>query len=194
MNGVSIMDLMEYRELYNSGVKTSTVGFFGGSNSTEIGPKMLSNFYPSEFKLGVGGNVLTFDCNEQFFMWGKAIQFKAHQTAYNILQLKYNPREARQLGRREIFEYNDNEWIEVREKWMKTGLRLKFSQSKVLGDYLLSTGDAVLIEVNPRDNVWACGLSIHDDYHDPNLWTGENRLGFLLMEVRDELRRKINND
>lgn len=182
------MNASKYRDMYNDGDQVNTIGFFGGKDSKETGPKMLSNFYPSTFRAIRKGRELTFSCNEQFFMWAKAMVFNCEDTALKILELDYNPSKYKKLGRYSISNYDDEIWDNVRDSYMKMGLRMKFRQDKSLRDYLLSTGNSVLIETNPRDKVWSCGLSIDSNYRDPNSWTGENKLGFLLMEIREELR------
>ena len=66
----------------------------------------------------------------------------------------------------------------------------KFSQNVKLQDYLLSTGDKILVEASPKDDVWGIGLEeSNPDVINPRRWPGTNLLGFALMEVRDELKR-----
>ena len=60
-----------------------------------------------------------------------------------------------------------------------------------MSDFLLSTGKRVLVETSPVDKVWGIGLAQDDDAAtNPNLWKGENLLGFALMEVREQLLSK----
>ena len=58
-----------------------------------------------------------------------------------------------------------------------------------MADYLLKTGDHVLVEASPVDSIWGIGLAQDDNYID-NIyaWRGLNLLGFALMEVRDFLQ------
>ncbi len=60
---------------------------------------------------------------------------------------------------------------------MLRALRLKFAapSAKAL---LLSTASRPLVESSPFDYFWACGQD----------GSGQNRLGHLLMQVRDESR------
>ena len=60
---------------------------------------------------------------------------------------------------------------------MLTALRAKFSQHPQLASLLLSTGGARLVEHTTNDRYWADGGD----------GTGRNRLGELLMQVRQEL-------
>ena len=72
----------------------------------------------------------------------------------------------------------DNEWWStVKDSVMLTGLRAKFGQNETLRKLLLDTKSKILIENSPCDNYWGCG-SNHD---------GLNKLGKLLMQVRNEL-------
>jgi N-glycosidase YbiA len=71
-------------------------------------------------------------------------------------------------------------WESVKEKIMLKGLKAKFDQHATYGNLLLSTGDSTIVEASPHDWYWGCG----DD------GTGKNRLGVLLMEVRDWLREE----
>ena len=58
---------------------------------------------------------------------------------------------------------------------MLCGLTAKFRQSKALKDKLLSTGNRILREHTGRDRYWGDG---------GKKFTGKNRLGILLMQVR----------
>lgn len=73
------------------------------------------------------------------------------------------------------------DWEQVRETVMLTALRAKFSLPE-WKEKLLATGDEVLIEWNNwRDKYW--GVTVDD-------LQGENRLGYLLMQVREDLKNQ----
>ncbi len=62
------------------------------------------------------------------------------------------------------------------------------SQHPVLKDFLLKTGERVLVEASPVDIMWGCGLAEDDErIKDVTQWPGQNLLGFALMEVREML-------
>lgn len=70
------------------------------------------------------------------------------------------------------------DWDSVKDSVMLDALRAKFTQHADLRALLRSTGDARLVEHTTNDNYWGDGGD----------GSGKNRLGQLLMRVRDELR------
>jgi len=65
----------------------------------------------------------------------------------------------------------------------------KFGQRGELRNFLLSTGDRMLVEASPDDPVWGIGLEADDPRAaDPRTWQGQNLLGFALMTARRHLR------
>ena len=70
----------------------------------------------------------------------------------------------------------------------------KFTQKPELAKQLTDTGDQVLVECSPFDTIWGAGLGkqtkdgrADDRWKDSCNWRGKNKLGFLLMDVRDIL-------
>jgi hypothetical protein len=70
------------------------------------------------------------------------------------------------------------DWEAVKDDVMLAALRAKFTQHADLRALLLETGDARLVEHTTNDSYWADGGD----------GSGKNRLGELLMRVREELR------
>lgn len=66
---------------------------------------------------------------------------------------------------------------------MRRGLCCKFATHPGLKDLLLSTEHSMLIEASPKDDYWGCGCD----------QKGDNHLGQLLMEIRDELKKKVSS-
>lgn len=67
-------------------------------------------------------------------------------------------------------------------------VQTQFSQNKNLREHLLSTKDAILAEASPSDRKWGIGLPANNPLAlCPDNWRGQNLLGQVLMEVRDEL-------
>ena len=93
---------------------------------------------------------------------------------------------AKALGR-EIQNFDDAIWNQAKFNIVKMGNLHKFQQPD-LADFLLATGDKILVEASPVDRIWGIGLeATHPDALFPKDWRGENLLGFALMEVRDYL-------
>ena len=71
---------------------------------------------------------------------------------------------------------------------MKSGLKAKFEQNITLRESLKATDDSVIMEANPADTYWGAGLSLNNqDIWDLTKWKGQNKLGKLLSEVREEI-------
>ena len=89
---------------------------------------------------------------------------------------------------------NDEVWDKAKYSIVLNGNYYKFTQNKEMMDFLLSTGDKILVEASPMDTIWGIGLS-KDNEKAQNIaaWRGKNLLGFALMEVRDEIRKLYQN-
>jgi len=99
-----------------------------------------------------------------------------------------HPAETKKLGR-EVTGFDPLVWDAQKYDLVVTGNYHKFSQHAELQEYLLTTGDRVLVEASPVDAIWGIGLAAdHPDALQPARWPGQNLLGFALMEVRDQLR------
>ena len=99
-----------------------------------------------------------FSSSEQYFMWLKATEFDDHETAEKILKAK-TPKEAKKLGR-EVKNFDDEEWREVREAAMWNAVWLKFSQNedlrRIITDPIFSKKS--FVEGSPVDKIWGVGL------------------------------------
>ena len=90
------------------------------------------------------------------------------------------PRWAFDFSRKpEVSYWRRSDWEQVKEKIMEKALWAKFTQHLVLCNMLLDTGDRRLVEHTSNDHYWGDG-------GDGN---GKNRLGNLLMDVRQRLRQ-----
>lgn len=142
----------------------------------------LSNWYPSPFTL----EGIRFTCVEQYMMYRKAVTFGDPENAAAILAAD-NPGKIKALGR-SVRGYNDTVWNGVRQIVVYRALLEKFRQNPDLKDKLLATAPHTLAECAVRDKIWGIGMSMHDEYRfEPDLWRGQNLLGFTLMLVREEL-------
>lgn len=117
----------------------------------------------------------------------KARLFNDEDTLMAILN-EQEPKKIKDLGRK-VKNYNDKKWEAFRQDIVKRGNLAKFGQNQRLKQYLLSTGEKVLVEASPYDQIWGIGLSAQSvEAKDPNQWLGTNYLGFALEWVREQLR------
>lgn len=145
-------------------IENDTVYFYGSSEP-------FSNWYKCDFKIG---NV-TFNCSEQALMYSKALYFKDTETAEKILKTK-NQREQKELGR-QVSNYEDTAWSNVRQNIMTEILNHKFNSEKL--KYLKTKYKGFkFVEASPYDRIWGVGLDQNDDkILDEKNWLGQNLLG-----------------
>jgi len=125
---------------------------------------------------------------EHFMMAEKARLFGDERALDRILQSP-NPAVAKAAGR-EVQAFDEEVWADKRWDIVVRANDAKFSQNAPLRDFLLSTGEQVLVEASPVDFVWGTGFAADSPYAEvPSEWTGMNLLGFALMEVRSRLRQ-----
>jgi hypothetical protein len=74
-----------------------------------------------------------------------------------------------------------SDWLAVRVEVMKKAVKRKFEFNPEIQAVLLGTGDALLVEDSPIDAFWGRGPD----------GKGQNWLGQILMQVRDELKTKV---
>ena len=70
------------------------------------------------------------------------------------------------------------DWETVKEEVMRRAVLSKFKTHEAIRAVLLGTGSDEIIENAPSDYYWGCGKT----------GTGQNRLGVILMEVREVLQ------
>lgn len=144
----------------------------------------FSNWHPATFTL----KGETFDCSEQYMMWAKAMLFGDTAIAARILRTRNNPQKQKLLGRA-VSGFDATVWDEASFGLVLEGCVAKFEQNPRMLKNLLDTGDAVLVEASPYDPIWGVKLDMDDPkILDPKNWQGQNRLGKVLMEVRERLK------
>lgn len=145
-------------------IENNTIYFYGSSEP-------FSNWYKCDFKMG---NVI-FNCSEQALMYSKALYFKDTKTAEKILKTK-NPRKQKELGR-QVFNYEDKIWSDIRQNIMTEILKHKFNSGKL--KYLKEKyKEYKFVEASPYDKIWGVGLDENNDkILDENNWLGQNLLG-----------------
>ena len=146
----------------------------------------LSNWRLSEFTI----DGIYYKHTEQYYMAHKALFFNDFES-YNKIMETDNPKIAKRLGRNDrIVNFYAHLWDRQKYEVMLRGNLEKYQQNPHFARFLIRTGDRVLVECNPYDFEWSCGLSLEDEnVNNPLLWPGKSLLGFVLMEVRERLYR-----
>ena len=142
----------------------------------------LSNWYLSDIE--VDGQQFT--STEQYIMFRKCMILGDTDAAQQVMATN-DPAEQQMIGQHAKC-YNDAVWSGLCQVVAMRGLLAKFTQHDDLRQWLLSTGNAYLVECARTDRRWACGIGLKDDArHDITKWKGRNILGFALMEVRNQI-------
>ena len=129
----------------------------------------LSNFYEGKVFTYKG---LKFNNTEAPFhaekCWSRAKEFEM-----------IRPLQSKRLGRKVLMR---RDWDQIKDRVMYDVCYAKFTQDPVLKAKLLATGNRELVEGNTHgDRCWGMTCS-------NGVWIGENRLGKVLMKLRDDLR------
>jgi ribA/ribD-fused uncharacterized protein len=98
---------------------------------------------------------------------------------YEEIRQAATPSAAFELAHRN-FRRQRPDWDQVRVDVMREALQLKFDANPPLKELLLSTGDRPLVEASEEDAFWGFGADRQ----------GQNKLGQLLMELRDRYREQ----
>lgn len=161
---------------------------------------MLSQWYQGRPIL-VNGRV--FATAEQYMMAGKALLFH-DLDSYQRIMATPDPRQCKALGR-QVANFDQAVWDAALREILFTGNLLKLQSDLEVVDALLSTGNAVLIEASPYDDIYGAGLDkaalLASDGGlrvPPWEWRkpgsarqAENHLGFVLMGLRDLICQMI---
>jgi ribA/ribD-fused uncharacterized protein len=135
-------------------------------NSFKRENHFLSNFYNAPVKY----EGIFYLNNEAAFQSAKVLS-KEERLKFETLQ----PNVAKSLGRRVKLR---SDWETIKDQVMYDCVKDKFTRHEDLSKKLLDTEDAILVE----GNTWK------DDYWGVCNGKGLNKLGHILMKVRDELR------
>ena len=128
--------------------------------------EFLSNFYPSPISF----DGILYPTNEHAFQAYKSLSREERLDIANSA----TPGIAKRKGRKIILR---RDWEQIKDNVMEFCLRKKFTEHLDLQKKLLETGDAILIE----GNTWG------DTYWGMCAGVGENKLGQLLMKIREEI-------
>lgn len=146
-------------------METNTIYFY----STRAAYGEFSNFSPHPIAL----KGKRWPTSEHYF---QAQKFAGTEHEGAVLRAR-SPGEAARIGRDRKRPLR-RDWESIKDDIMREAVRAKFRQHDDLRELLLGTEDAILVEHTANDSYWGDGGD----------GRGKNRLGRILMEIRDELR------
>ena len=137
---------------------------------------------------------------EQYMMSEKALLFGDLQM-YEKIMNESNPAECKKMGRA-VKNFDSKVWKEALREILFHGNLSKIQSDIQIVDALLETGDAVLIEASPLDDIYGAGLGndqllntdgslkvLPQNWHkEGETKQAENHLGFVWMGIRDLFR------
>jgi N-glycosidase YbiA len=146
--------------------------------------KRVIKFYGTGGEHGCFSNFADYPVRLHGRVWPTVEHFfqaqKFPDTDYEeAIRLARSPAKAKGMGRTRRYRLR-RDWERVKDGIMREGVLAKFSQHEDIRAVLLATGDAEIVEDSPTDSYWGAGA--HGG--------GRNRLGRILMSVREELRRQ----
>lgn len=132
----------------------------------------LANFWESPVMFGD----FRYRTVEHAFQAAKTVDLEARGEIWRAA----TPGAAKRLGRRVVLRAD---WEDVKTDVMRLLVIRKFEDHSDLCRRLLDTGDVPLVEGNGHgDRIWGCVRG------PGGTWTGENRLGRILVQVRSAMR------
>lgn len=167
-------------------VENDFLFFWGHQKQDFIIKSCLSQWYECEFS----DLHSTYTSMEQYMMAKKALLFDDIKS-FDVIMNVSDPKVCKALGRK-ILNFDNETWDKYKTDIVVNGNMLKFSQNKKLKDFLLCTGNKVLVEASPYDKIWGIGMYQSDiNSINPLKWNGLNLLGFCLIEVRDIINKSV---
>ncbi|MFF2010839.1 NADAR family protein [Streptomyces sp. NPDC058195] len=148
-----------------------------------VGASCLSQWWPAPFT----ADGVRYASAEHWMMAAKARLFGDAESEAAAVAAT-SPAAAKKVGRL-VRGFDEALWERERFALVVTGSVHKFRAHPELREFLLSTGERVLVEASPVDRVWGIGLAADDPRAaSPAGWRGLNLLGFALMDARAKLR------
>ena len=183
-----VYDLEALRREYQQGQRYKFLFFWGHQPQADgsIGAGCLSQWWPCRFT----AEGTSYTCAEQYMMAEKARLFGDEESLAAILAAAH-PKEMKALGRG-VRNFQQETWESRCYQLVLRGNLEKFRQNPALLEFLLGTGQRILVEASPRDRIWGIGMGRQNPQaENPLKWQGKNLLGFALTQARDILREEM---
>jgi ribA/ribD-fused uncharacterized protein len=181
----------ELVHLVDSGESPNYLFFWGHApdHNGRVTKSCFSQWWESPFEI----DGCVYPTAEHYMMAAKARLFGDVDAFDRVLKVGH-PKQAKDAGRG-VTGFDEEIWLKYRFDIVTTANEAKFRQNPGLSDFLLSTGDRILVEASPVDPVWGIGRASSDVHAgSPKDWKGLNLLGFALMEVRERIRPRHGAD
>jgi ribA/ribD-fused uncharacterized protein len=148
-----------------------------------------SQWYPSLMVI----DGIEYNTCEQYMMHQKALLFNDVETAKKIMDARH-PADQKRLGR-EVKNFDRNIWDKVNLQIVYKGNYAKYTQNEELKQLLINTGDRLLVEASPYDQIWGIGLGeTEPNIDNPLVWKGQNLLGWAITLVKQEILNELKNN
>ncbi len=131
----------------------------------------FSNFSRHGFTL----DELWWPTSEHYFQAQKFVT--TDRVWFEKIRQAKNPKQAANMGRDRSHPLRQD-WEVVKDEIMLQAVLEKFATHAEIRDILLATGEEEIVENAPGDYYWGCGKD----------GSGKNKLGQILMQVRDLLK------
>ena len=135
----------------------------------------FSNFSPHPIQL----DGLSWPTVEHYYQAQKFVGTKDEKLIF-VIRDAQTPMEAAAIGRAPNCTVSPD-WEQRKLQVMWQGVLKKFLTHTDIQAILLNTGEELIVENSDRDYFWGCGRD----------QTGENKLGKMLMKVRQEIRQGL---
>ena len=181
---MNIYDRKGLEEAFQKGMKLKIMPFWGhkAKFAGSVDKSCFSQWFPCSFTI----DEVTYPSAEHFMMAEKARLFDDSENLEKILTAS-SPALAKKLGRL-VKNFDAATWNKESFDIVYRGNFAKFGQNQDFKEFLINTGNKIIVEASPFDKIWGIGMKQQNEkIHDPLLWNGLNLLGFALMKTRDEL-------
>ena len=155
---------------------------FNGPGEDQGEHKAFSNM--AEYPIQIES--ITYPTVEHYFQWQKAHEFDKEMEE-KILKTP-SAKAVKALGKK-VKNFVKELWDDKRDELMARGVKAKFVQHPELQKRLMETADKKIGFANARDTYWSIGTSVDTEKSKtPSKWKGQNKLGKILMMLREEFK------
>jgi len=143
--------------------------------------------FSNEAEYPIQINDVKYPSVEHYYQAQKAETFKDSEIKDKIMATP-SAKAVKALGKK-VKNFVKEIWDDQRDSIMIRGVRAKFVQHPELQKKLLETESKQIGEADARNSYWGIGTSMDTEKSaDPSKWKGQNKMGKILMTLRDEFK------